>query len=149
VDIEARIKDLEERLAALKAEVEQEKEGPWKPKCGERYFFVSTTNEIGTYYCGNEHIDREHFDCGNFFRTQEEAEQWATWLRIAFKMRKPGATGGMWEVVIMPALERSSLYSDNLYVAPRFPTKEAAEHAAKQLTPDEIKFLREYCGGEK
>lgn len=51
---------------------------PWKPKCGERYFYISIRDEH-IYIYENEwedtSTDYELYHTGNFFRTEEEARK--------------------------------------------------------------------------
>lgn len=62
----------------------------WRAKYKEKYFFARVSYEIGGYIVWNTDeegydIDCNRYDCGNYFRTREEAETFCDDLNKAVK----------------------------------------------------------------
>lgn len=48
----------------------------WKPEVGEKYYFVSTLIcGVNYYIWDNDEIDRDIYEMGNCFKTEEEAQE--------------------------------------------------------------------------
>lgn len=74
-ELQKKVDELQKELNELK---EQEKEtesgGVWRPKLGERYFYISPNGEILYDTNDDTPTDIMRFSIGNVFRTKEEAE---------------------------------------------------------------------------
>lgn len=58
---------------------------PWKPKYGERCFYIYGSGKVIGVNFHNELIDNDHVSFGNCFHTQEEAEAALERVRAALK----------------------------------------------------------------
>ena len=58
---------------------------PWRPQEDEKYYFVTSRGSVAYTYNYNSRIDKESFDFGNCFRTEEEAEKKAIEVGKIFK----------------------------------------------------------------
>ena len=84
-ELEKKYKELGEEIDKLKAEKENE---PWKPKDGERYWFVSHSGgEESTIWDGVP-VDVRMYELGNVFKTKEEAEFRAEQLKVEAELRR-------------------------------------------------------------
>lgn len=71
------IKKLEQQINSLNKAVEnlkQEKYYRWKANYNEDYFYIKSNGDIGKATDQNFMWDRSRYDIGNYFKTQEEAE---------------------------------------------------------------------------
>lgn len=59
------------------AEKKQLVDWKWKPKKGERYWFIGGHGQIRSYVWNNDFADIDFFNFGNYFKTKEEAEAMA------------------------------------------------------------------------
>ena len=48
---------------------------PWRPQEDEKYYFVTSRGSVVYTYNYNTRVDKESFDFGNCFKTEEEAEK--------------------------------------------------------------------------
>lgn len=89
-----RISELEQQLVALRVEVEkEEKENKstnkrWRGRCSQNYYYVTHDNNVRCktdYYTS---VDEFHYDTHNYFRTKEEAEEYAEVLEIKRQLMK-------------------------------------------------------------
>ena len=58
---------------------------PWRPQEDEKYYFVTSRGSVAYTYNYNSSVDKESFDFGNCFRTEEEAEKKAIEVGKIFK----------------------------------------------------------------
>lgn len=97
--------DIEKKLEALKAEFlgkleelrretekqkEQEEPKPWKPESGERYYCVNPYCKVIHYDFMRNYVnfDNRLISCGNYFRTEERAEQVAEKMRLLLRLEQ-------------------------------------------------------------
>lgn len=65
-----------------------EKKEIWQPKDGERYWYICPLGDTDCFKEGGLVIDRQFFEYGNHFKTQEEAEKQAEYNRVMNRFRK-------------------------------------------------------------
>lgn len=95
--------DIEKKLEALKAEFlekleelqkeaeaqkEQEELKPWKPKDGEDYFYIGIDFTIDSWENVDDDTDKRNFRIGNYFPTEERAEQVAKKMRLLLRLEQ-------------------------------------------------------------
>lgn len=84
--IEEKINKLQAELDQLKAEARKEvKEWNWVPEAGDQYFVVGPT--VTNLMWDNDRIDENYQTIGNYFKTQEEAEQYLEYLTVLQELR--------------------------------------------------------------
>lgn len=83
--IEALEAEFNERLKALKAEVQQEQEFP---QDGDEYWYIDDEGGVWSTVYDNHYIDRYRQSIGNIFRTKEEAEFAVEKLKVEAELRK-------------------------------------------------------------
>lgn len=84
------IDEFDEKIKALKAEVQREDEFP---RNGDEYWFIDEEGSVGStlydnHYIDDYYIDRCHQTIGNFFQTKEEAEFAVEKLKVEAELRK-------------------------------------------------------------
>ena len=97
------MKDIEKKLEALKAEFlgklealekeaemqkKQEEWKPWKPQAREEYFFVDNYFLSHSFCNMNDDVDSYNFEIGNYFPTEERAEQVAKKMRMLLRLEQ-------------------------------------------------------------
>ena len=95
-DIEKKIEELKSefltKLEGLKKEAEAQKEQeelkPWKPKDGEDYFYIGIDFTIDSWENVDDDTDKRNFRIGNYFRTEERAEQVADKMRLLLRLEQ-------------------------------------------------------------
>lgn len=95
--------DIEKKIEALKAEFlgkleelkkeaeaqkKQEEPKPWKPKDGEDYFYIGIDFTIDSWENVDDDTDKRNFRIGNFFPTEERAEQVAEKMRLLLRLEQ-------------------------------------------------------------
>lgn len=71
--------------------VEEPKSKDWKPKKGDKYYYISNTGFI--FYCAynednEEFIDKANISMGNCFKTEEEAKHIVEKLKVIHELQK-------------------------------------------------------------
>lgn len=66
-------------------ELENKVKTPWRPQEDEKYYFVTSRGSVAYTYNYNSSVDKESFDFGNCFKTEDEAEKKATKVRELFR----------------------------------------------------------------
>ena len=99
----AEMNDIEKKLEALKAEFlgklealqreaemqkKQEEQKPWKPERGEKYFSIENSVDVFQYTYCDDGIDEPKILSGNFFPTEERAEQVAKKMRLLLRLEQ-------------------------------------------------------------
>lgn len=95
-DIEKKIEALKAdflgKLEALRKEAEaqkkQEEPKPWKPERGEKYFSIENSVDVFQYTYCDDGIDEPKILSGNFFPTEERAEQVAEKMRLLLRLEQ-------------------------------------------------------------
>lgn len=95
-DIEKKLETLKAeflgKLEALQKEAEMQKEQeelkPWKPKDGEDYFYISIGFAVDSWENVDDDMDKCNFRIGNYFRTEERAEQVAEKMRLLLRLEQ-------------------------------------------------------------
>ena len=95
--------DIEKKLEALKAEFlgkleelkkeaemqkKQEELKPWKPEREEKYFTIENSFDVVQYTYCEDGIDESKIQFGNYFRTEERAEQVAKKIRLLLHLEQ-------------------------------------------------------------
>lgn len=95
--------DIEKKLEALKAEFlgklealrkeakaqkKQEEPKPWKPERGEKYFAIENGVDVFQYTYCEDGIDESKILSGNYFPTEERAEQVAEKMRLLLRLEQ-------------------------------------------------------------
>ena len=60
----------------------------WRAEKDEAYYYVSDTGKCCVSYEGYMDLDAEKYECGNYFKTKEEAEKYAEKIREIFKRKE-------------------------------------------------------------
>lgn len=87
-ELQQKIVDMEKQIAELKKELDKKDKGIWKPEVGEGYYFIDEKCEecvTNNYGAGR---DKEIFECGNCYKTKEEAMKQANYLKYTNLLRK-------------------------------------------------------------
>ena len=95
-DIEKKIEDLKVeflgKLEALEKEAEMQKKQeelkPWKPEREEKYFTIENSFDVVQYTYCEDGIDESNIQFGNYFRTEERAEQVAEKMRMLLRLEQ-------------------------------------------------------------
>lgn len=95
-DIEKKIEDLKVeflgKLEALEKEAEMQKKQeelkPWKPEREEKYFTIENSFDVVQYTYCEDGIDESNIQFGNYFRTEERAEQVAKKMRLLLRLEQ-------------------------------------------------------------
>ena len=58
---------------------------PWRPQENEKYYFITSCGTVDDTYNYNSRVDKESFDFGNCFKTEEEAEKKVVEIRRILK----------------------------------------------------------------
>ena len=155
--------DIEKKMEALKAEFlvkleelkkeaemqkKQEELKPWKPEREEKYFTIENSFDVVQYTYCEDGIDESKIQFGNYFRTEERAEQVAKKMRLLLRLEQlhdmlcPDYVPG-WEnygqkflVYFNHAENRWHIGASNAFelrCATYFDTEENAEKAAEIL----------------
>ena len=78
------IKKIEEDIKKLELEVEElkkKKEGKWKPRYGEKYFFINIRGAVDCYNNDNNTIDDYVINNTKIFKTSVEAEEYRKYIK--------------------------------------------------------------------
>jgi hypothetical protein len=75
-----KIKDLtlelnDEQVKELKIQLNNEKQGRWKPEIDEWYWYIDDCGDVGSDDYDNDKIDSFRHSIGNMYKTEEEARE--------------------------------------------------------------------------
>lgn len=81
MNIDEKIKELEEKLEEIKKENEELKKIKKfnfirRVECGKKYFYISDKGKLGSTVENGHIVDNFHYYSGNYFKTQEEVERY-------------------------------------------------------------------------
>lgn len=79
---------LEELRKEAEAQKKQEEPKPWKPERGEKYFSIENSVDVFQYTYCDDGIDEPKILSGNFFPTEERAEQVAEKMRLLLRLEQ-------------------------------------------------------------
>ena len=68
--------------------VEEPKSKDWKPKKGDKYYYINDTGFIFNYDCREDISDEAHLNISNCFKTEEEAKHMVEKLKVIHKLQK-------------------------------------------------------------
>lgn len=93
--MEELLKELEEakvKIAEIEKKIEKEqkkeKSGKWKPKKGDKYWFINNSGYIVDSQWDNYDIDIERYLLGNYYRTKEECEFARQKLKVIAELKE-------------------------------------------------------------
>ena len=85
MDIDKKIEELRkefnEKIDELKKEYKKEKNEKWIPEEGEEYYFIDEELNIGWNWFDNDDTDEAIFKYNKVFKTEEEAQEYADYLK--------------------------------------------------------------------
>ena len=79
--IEELRKEFNEKIEELKREYKKEKSGKWIPEEGEIYYFIDEGLNVDWNCFDNDDIDEAIFKNNKIFETEEEAQEYANYLK--------------------------------------------------------------------
>lgn len=82
------LEKLEELQKEAEAQKEQEELKPWKPEREEKYFTIENSFDVVQYTYCEDGIDESNIQFGNYFRTEERAEQVAEKMRLLLRLEQ-------------------------------------------------------------
>lgn len=71
-ELNKELDELQAKINEVQKKIEEAKQAEW-PKCGDRYYYISSDNSVINICWHNDFIDRNHACVGNVFKTNEEA----------------------------------------------------------------------------
>lgn len=68
-------------------EIVEEPVKDWKPKKGDKYYYIGSAGSIFNYDCREDILDVAHRNIGNYFKTGEEAKHMVEKLKVIKELR--------------------------------------------------------------
>lgn len=69
--------------------VEEPKIKDWKPKKGDKYYYIGSVGSIFNYDCREDNIlDEAHLNIGNYFKTEEDAKHMVEKFKVIRELQK-------------------------------------------------------------
>lgn len=68
--------------------VEEPKSKDWKPKKGDKYYYINDAGSIFNYDCREDISDEAHLNIGNYFKTEEDAKHMVEKLKVIHELQK-------------------------------------------------------------
>lgn len=68
--------------------VEESKSKDWKPKKGDKYYYINDAGSIFNYDCREDISDEAHLNISNCFKTEEEAKHIVEKLKVIHELQK-------------------------------------------------------------
>ena len=68
--------------------VEETKNKDWKPKKGDKYYYINDAGSIFNYDCREDISDEAHLNISNCFKTEEEAKHIVEKLKVIHELQK-------------------------------------------------------------
>ena len=76
-EIKKQISELQSKVAKLENESKEEKKGKrWRAKINDTYFYINDAGYADVSHENNDSFDKYRFKTRNYFRTEEEAEEY-------------------------------------------------------------------------
>ena len=152
-----KIEELENKINELASEIEklkaEKKNGLWKPKDGERYWYINTGGGGLTTVWDGDIADKSRYALGNVFKTEEEAEFRAEQLKVEAELRRFARpfeeNKSNWTMIYEADHKKIAVYnytSFKIYNI-HFATEEIARKAIDTVGADRIK--KYYFGVEE
>lgn len=128
----------------------------WKPKVGQRYYYIDSTSTTDSAIWDGDSIDDRRFRIGNVFGTKDAAKEGADWLEAVRILREDtgdyipkGGQGIFWYVNYDVFTKKNGIDSWNtswpgseLSSPFGFASREAAEKSLEQHSAEWKTFLR-------
>lgn len=127
----------------------------WKPEMGQKYYFSDNDGSVGCNRWDGDHIDRNRFEIGNCFQTEEEAERVKEYIKALAVVRGDATSkfvkdGNNWCVYYDTDLNSihssisCTMLDNGIFGLPYFATREDAQksielHKNEWLTIFDIK----------
>lgn len=94
-----RIEDIEKELAELKESIKEEDENNqscWRPKSGEKYYYIPSYEESFSDAWENHPIEEKRLVIGNIFRTKAEADFAIEKLKVIHELKQFAISKDKW-----------------------------------------------------
>ena len=115
----------------------------WKPEADQKYYFSDNDGSVGYNRWDGDHIDRNRFEIGNCFQTEEEAERVKEYLKALAVVRGDATTrfvksGDNWYIYYdtdSNSLESSisrTMLDNGIFGLPYFATREDAQRSIER-----------------
>ena len=76
-ELKKQISDLQSKVDKLENESKEEKKGKrWRAKINDTYFYINDAGDVDVSHENNDSFDKYRFKTRNYFRTEEEAEEY-------------------------------------------------------------------------
>lgn len=82
------LQELKDRIAELEALIDKQEPKVWEPTGGEDYYWLAGIGSVNRENMSTDRIDRSRIELGNYFKTQEQAEQARDFTLAMAKLRK-------------------------------------------------------------
>ena len=135
--------------------VEEPKSKDWKPKKGDKYYYINDAGFIFNYDCREDISDEAHLNIGNCFKTEEEAKHMVEKLKVIHELQKFAYENNEKEIdwnnktqykyYLVYATEDEELYVDYAVYCKReslniyFTSSKIAKRAIEAVGEDKIK----------
>lgn len=68
-------------------EIVEEPIKDWKPKKGDKYYYIGSAGSIFNYYYHKDTLDEAYLNIGNYFKTEEDAKHMVEKLKVIKELR--------------------------------------------------------------
>lgn len=69
-------------------EIVEEPIKDWKPKKGDKYYYIGSEGSIFNYDCREDILDVAHLNIGNYFKTEEDAKHMVEKFKVIRELQK-------------------------------------------------------------
>lgn len=69
-------------------EIVEEPIKDWKPKKGDKYYYIGSVGSIFNYDCREDILDEAHLNIGNYFKTEEDAKHMVEKFKVIRELQK-------------------------------------------------------------
>lgn len=69
-------------------EIVEEPVKDWKPKKGDKYYYIGSAGSIFNYDCREDILDVAHLNIGNYFKTEEDAKHMVEKFKVIRELQK-------------------------------------------------------------
>lgn len=69
-------------------EIVEEPIKDWKPKKGDKYYYIGSAGSIFNYDCREDILDVAHLNIGNYFKTEEDAKHMVEKFKVIRELQK-------------------------------------------------------------
>ena len=69
-------------------EIVEEPIKDWKPKKGDKYYYIGSAGSVFNYDCREDILDVAHLNIGNYFKTEEDAKHMVEKFKVIRELQK-------------------------------------------------------------